>query len=116
MIYAPPSREKSKQTVRSPMIDKHGVGGGATTSSINSGAVGGGLASALSHGTNNGDMGEYPMSSGTQQLYGVVNGRKKQITQINNAYGGGNGGGSAAVAIANGNSLKNNTAAKYMSL
>ena len=24
MIYAPPSREKSKQTMRSPMIDKQG--------------------------------------------------------------------------------------------
>ena len=24
MIYAPPSREKSKQTVRSPLIEKHG--------------------------------------------------------------------------------------------
>ena len=23
MIYAPPSREKSKQTVRSPLIEKH---------------------------------------------------------------------------------------------
>jgi len=25
MIYAPPSREKSKQTMRSPMIDKNGL-------------------------------------------------------------------------------------------
>jgi len=41
------------------MLDKHG----------SSGAVGGGLASALSHGSVNGDM-EYPMAA-TQ--YGVVN-------------------------------------------
>lgn len=51
MIYAPPSREKSKQTVRSPIIDKH----------TSSGAICG-LASALSNGTVNGDV-EYPMSS-----------------------------------------------------
>ncbi|CDW72938.1 protein kinase domain containing protein [Stylonychia lemnae] len=108
MIYAPPSREKSKQTVRSPMLDKH----------ASSGAVGGGLTSALSHGSVNGDM-EYPMAS-TQ--YGVVNAntnsqisninnRKKQISQINNVYGGG-----AAAAI-NTNHQKNPiNNSKYMSL
>lgn len=54
MIYAPPSREKSKQTVRSPMIDKQN----------SSGAVGpnsNGMLSALSGGTANGDAMEYPM-------------------------------------------------------
>jgi hypothetical protein len=28
MIYAPPSREKSKQTMRSPLLDSKNVGGG----------------------------------------------------------------------------------------
>lgn len=62
MIYAPPSREKSKQTVRSPMLDKH----------ASSGAVGthGAMMSALSNATmNSGENMEYPMH-GTQQ-YGA---------------------------------------------
>ena len=32
MIYAPPSREKSKQTVRSPLLEKNGVKGGQMAS------------------------------------------------------------------------------------
>ena len=70
MIYAPPSREKSKQTVRSPMIDKQN----------SSGAVGpnsNGMLSALSGGTANGDAMEYPMHNtqyGAMSVSGISTG------------------------------------------
>jgi hypothetical protein len=35
MIYAPPSREKSKQTMRSPLLDSKNVGGGGGNPSVN---------------------------------------------------------------------------------
>lgn len=38
MIYAPPSREKSKQTVRSPMLaDRQGVGAVLNTNTLSNG-------------------------------------------------------------------------------
>jgi hypothetical protein len=35
MIYAPPSREKSKQTMRSPLLDSKNVGNGGVNPSVN---------------------------------------------------------------------------------
>ena len=56
MIYAPPSREKSKQTMRSPMIDKNGL----NMSTVSHNHIGG-TVSAFGAGTTNPD--EYLMSS-----------------------------------------------------
>ncbi len=51
MIYAPPSREKSKQTVRSPPKDMNAVG-----------AAVGSIGSALSNNTSGGGDNEYAVN------------------------------------------------------
>lgn len=83
MIYAPPSREKSKQTVRSPLLERNNGGiGGAVGVKV--------IGSALSSNTNG--ESEYLMSGTSYGVVGSSNNHfnmNKPFIQMNSAYGSG---------------------------
>lgn len=71
MIYAPPSRERSKQTVRSPAVDKTNGNSAASKDEYLMGCT------VYS--------GSGAIASGQSQF--SINGKRKQLNHVNNPYG-----------------------------